>query len=169
MMEATQPTQTQPTQQAPYTQPQESQDDNHICRLICTTGQYQQFDLNKARPTSTPVQGQKKTWVFGRNSECDCVLATCSRLSNRHFKLWLSLNDDTLWIQDTSTNGTYLNGSRLVKGSNYIVSQGDEISVGVGVPKDVIRFVVLFADKYNPSNSANSSVIRDEGIYKDSS
>ncbi|KAM9921801.1 hypothetical protein OXX59_006271 [Metschnikowia pulcherrima] len=167
MMEATQPTQTQPTQQAPYTQPQESQDDNHICRLICTTGQYQQFDLNKARPTSTPVQGQKKTWVFGRNSECDCVLATCSRLSNRHFKLWLSLNDDTLWIQDTSTNGTYLNGSRLVKGSNYIVSQGDEISVGVGVPKDVIRFVVLFADKYNPSNSANSSVIRDEGIYKD--
>lgn len=166
-MEPTQPTQTQPTQQSPQTQTQESQDANHICRLICTTGQYQYFDLNKAKPTKSSGLGSKKTWVFGRNSECDVVLSTCTRLSNKHFKLWYSLNDNTLWIQDTSTNGTHLNGNRLVKGSNYIVNQGDEISVGIGVPKDVIRFVVLFSDKYNPSNSVNNSVIKDEGIYKD--
>lgn len=165
-MEPTQPTQTQPTQQSPATQ-EETQDSNHVCRLICTSGQYQYFDLNKAKPTRTAGLASKKTWILGRNLECDFVLSTCTRLSNKHFKLWLNLSDNTLWIQDTSTNGTHLNGNRLVKGSNYIVNQGDEISVGIGVPKDVIRFVVLFSDKYNPSNSENNSVIKDEGIYKD--
>ncbi|SGZ54043.1 CIC11C00000000092 [Sungouiella intermedia] len=165
-MEPTQPTQTQPTQKSPPTQ-EETQDSNHVCRLICTSGQYQYFDLNKAKPTRTAGLATKKTWIFGRNSECDFVLSTCTRLSNKHFKLWLNLSDNTLWIQDTSTNGTHLNGNRLVKGSNYIVNQGDEISVGIGVPLDVIRFVVLFSDKYNPSNSENSSVIKDEGIYKE--
>lgn len=165
-MEPTQPTQTQPTQQSPATQ-EETQDADHVCRLICTSGQYQYFDLNKAKPTRAAGLTNKKTWIFGRNHECDFVLSTCTRLSNKHFKLWLNLSDKTLWIQDTSTNGTHLNGNRLVKGSNYIVNQGDEISVGIGVPKDVIRFVVLFSDMYNPSNSENNSVIKDEGIYKD--
>lgn len=164
-MEPTQPTQTQPTQQSPHSEA-ETTDKNHVCRLICTTGQYQSFDLNKVKPTRTAL-ATKKTWIFGRNADCDFVLSSCTRLSNKHFKLWLNLTDNTLWIQDTSTNGTHLNGNRLVKGSNYIVNQGDEISVGLGVPLDVIRFVVLFSDTYNPSNSVNSSVIKDEGIFKD--
>lgn len=163
----TQPTQTQPTQKSTASQNLEATDVNLICRLICTTGQYQFFDLSKIVPTRTPSTPTKKTWLFGRNSECDFVLSTCSRLSNRHFRLWLSLNDNTLWIQDTSTNGTYLNNNRLVKGSNYIVNQGDEISVGRGVATDVIQFVVLFSDSYNPSRSTNESVVKDEGIYKD--
>lgn len=167
-MDATQPTQTQPTQQsAPTQREDDTPDENHICRLICTTGQYRHFDLNKNAPTRTPALLLKKTWIFGRNAECDFVLSCCTRLSNKHFKLWLNVNDKTLWIQDTSTNGTHLNGNRIVKGSNYIVNQGDEIAVGVGVPKDVIRFVVLFSDAYNPLNSSNNLVIKDEGIYKD--
>lgn len=167
-MDATQPTQTQPTQQsAPTQREDEAFDENHVCRLICTTGQYRHFDLNKGAPTRTAPLLLKKTWLFGRNAECDFVLSCCTRLSNKHFKIWLNLSDKTLWIQDTSTNGTHLNGNRVVKGSNYIVNQGDEIAVGVGVPKDVIRFVVLFSDAYNPLNSANSLVIKDEGIYKD--
>lgn len=171
-MEFTQPTQTQPTQQSPATQTQGDGlvDKNHICRLICTTGQYQYFDLNSEKATRTSESNSKKIWLIGRNSECDIVLSSSSRYSNKHFKIWLNLNDKTLWIQDTSTNGTHLNGNRLVKGSNYILNQGDEIAVGVGVPADVFKFVVLFSDLFNPSkasNSNNSSVIRDQGIYKD--
>lgn len=171
-MEAVQPTETQPTQTQPTQKSTPSQnnvvhDVNHVCRLICTTGQYLFFDLDRTRPTKTPGATGKKIWTFGRNSGCDFVLNSCFRLSNKHFRLWLSLNDDTLWIQDTSTNGTYLNATRLVKGTNYIVTQGDEISVGVGKREDVARFVVLLSDKYNPSNSTNNSVSKDEGIYKD--
>ncbi|RKP30123.1 Pkinase-domain-containing protein [Metschnikowia bicuspidata] len=166
-MEVTQPTQTQPTQKSTPSQNNEVHDDaTHVCRLVCTTGQYLFYDLNQAAPISAGSTPGRKAWIFGRNKECDFVFSG-ARLSNRHFQLWLNLNDKTLWIQDTSTNGTYLNGNRLVKSSNYILNQGDEIAVGVGKPQDVIRFVVLFNDSWNPSNSTNQSVARDEGIYGD--
>ncbi|ODV70251.1 Pkinase-domain-containing protein [Hyphopichia burtonii NRRL Y-1933] len=171
-MEFTQPTQTQPTQQSPATQIQGDGivDNNHICRMICTTGQYQYFDLSKENPGKGNKDLSKKVWLFGRNIDCDFVLNSSTRLSNKHFKIWFNLNDSTLWIQDTSTNGTHLNGNRLVKGSNYILNQGDEVTVGVGVPKDIIRFVIVFADLYNPSknsNSHSSNSKKDQGIYKD--
>ncbi|CAK7891434.1 serine/threonine-protein kinase Rad53p [[Candida] anglica] len=162
-MESTQLTQTQPTQQSPLAEDGSlGLEKNIICRLICTTGQYNFFDLNIDKPS--------KVWVFGRNQDCDVVLTSCTRLSNRHFKLWFNQENTTVWIQDTSTNGTHLNNHRLVKGSNYILNQGDEIAVGVGVPKDIVKFVVLFADGYNPSksSSANGTVAtEDQGIYKD--
>lgn len=166
-MDPTQPTETQPTQQLAPTQ-DEARDPNQVCKLICTTGQYQLCELRLDLETRSPTIKGKKTWVFGRNPDCDFVFSELSsRISNKHFKLWLSVSDNTLWIQDSSTNGTHLNGNRLVKGSSYIVNQGDEISVGNGVAADVVRFLVLFADGFNPSHSANNSVIKDEGIYKD--
>lgn len=166
---ATQP-QTQPTQQSPLTQDGGSNglDKNIICRLICTTGQYNFFDLSI---TDLHQDSKSRVWTFGRNQDCDFVLTLCTRLSNRHFKLWFNQENKTVWIQDTSTNGTHLNNHRLVKGSNYILNQGDEIAVGVGIPKDVVKFVVLFADLYNPSKSTSSQnrtvAKEDQGIYKD--
>jgi serine/threonine/tyrosine protein kinase RAD53 len=165
-MDFTQPTQTQPTQQSLEVLSTSAEvDKNRVCQLICTTGQYSTFEVSQAKKT---VQG-KKTWIFGRNGECDLVLNTSSRLSNKHFKIWLNIQDKSLWIQDTSTNGTHLNNTRLVKGSNYILNQGDEISVGIGVPKDIITFIVVFTDQYNPSKLPhnNQNVLKSEGIYKD--
>ncbi|KAK6454277.1 kinase-like domain-containing protein [Scheffersomyces xylosifermentans] len=46
-----------------------------------------------------------------------------------------------------------------------MLNQGDELAVGVGIPKDVLRFVVLFSDPYNPAklpNSNNNSVVKDQ-------
>jgi hypothetical protein len=38
---------------------------------------------------------------------------------------------DGVWLQDAgSTNGTYLNGRRLIANQNYIVRDGDEIRLG---------------------------------------
>lgn len=46
-----------------------------------------------------------------------------------------------------------------------MLNQGDEISIGNGVKKDELRFVLLLSDLFNP-NHQNSN-IKDEGIYKD--
>lgn len=155
-VEATQAT--QPTQKSPNTQTGSMiADPNHLCRLICTTGQYTFFDLN--------IGGGKKSWIIGRNQENDFVLNNSTRYLNKHMKLWFNKEGKTLWIQDTSTNGTYLNNNRLVKGSNYMLNQGDEVSIGNGVKKDELRFVVLLSDLFNPLNQ--NSVVKDEGIYKD--
>lgn len=147
---------TQPTQQSEETQ--EKLDPNHLCRLICTTGQYTSFDLS--------ISNGKSTWIFGRNTENDIVLENSSRYLNRHFKLWFNKEGKSLWIQDMSTNGTFLNNNRLVKGSNYMINQGDEILIGKGVKKDELKFVMLFNELFNP-NSTNQSILSHEGIYKD--
>lgn len=155
----TQPTQTQPTQQSPMTQLETNEEDgNVIGRLICTSGQYQTFSL----------QVNKSQWVFGRNVDCDFVVNNSTRFLNKHFKLWINNNDKSLWIQDLSTNGTYLNNNRLVKGSNYMLNQGDEISMGNGIKKDEIKFVLLFSNGFNlAKNNGDKRMIADEGIYKD--
>ena len=152
----TQPTQTQPTQQSPATQEGVEPDNFYICRLVCTTRQNSHFDLTQDR----------SQWTVGRNKTCDIVLDSSTRFSNRHFKMWFNRHDKTLWIQDTSTNGTFLNGHRLVKGSNYMLNQGDEISVGNGVPKDVVRFLLLFLNQYNPMKTSTQEPI-EQGIHTD--
>lgn len=160
-------TQTQPTQQSPttQTQTQSKEDQNRICQLICSTGQFGNYDLNIN--DKTVVQG-KMTWYFGRDPNSDLQVASSSRISNKHFQIWFNFNDKSLWIKDTSTNGTHLNNSRLVKGSNYLLNQGDEIAVGIGRDEDVVRFVVVFGDKYNPAKLPDSTnTVKDEGIYKD--
>ncbi|EMG45361.1 Serine/threonine kinase Rad5-like protein [Candida maltosa Xu316] len=162
----TQPTQTQPTQQSPTTQTQTqgNDDPNRICQLICSTGQFKFYQLN----IPSNQKDGKIVWHIGRSPESDLQLASSTRISSKHFQIWFNISDSSLWIKDTSTNGTYLNGSRLVKGSNYLLNQGDEIAVGIGVDSDVVKFIVVFSDKFNPAMLPDSSSVgKDQGIYKD--
>lgn len=152
----TQPTQpTQATQAALDHLTQESIENGTICRLICTTGQLPNRDLK-------PKKNGSKEWFFGRNAACDITYTNTTRLSNKHFKIWSG--DSNVLIQDLSTNGTWVNNQRIVKGQNYILSQGDEISVGIGVPRDVVRFIVFFPKVQSHSNS-NAQI--EEGINKE--
>lgn len=133
----------------------------------------------------------KQEWIFGRNSNtCTYLLPVQStRISNKHFKLWINMgnksdnnnnndddnnntnnNNNNLMIQDLSTNGTWLNNSKLVQGRNYILTQGDEIAVGIGIEKDVVRFVVHLPNvilNKMLSNNLKSELPEDKGINKD--
>lgn len=133
-----------------------------VCRLICTTavdGKNTYIDVKLKEDNGTG----KQEWIFGRRTETsDYPIPTRSnRISNRHFKLWMNVqeknrsNDTNMMIQDMSTNGTWVNGSKLIKGTNYILTQGDEISIGIGIPADVVRFLVHF-----PKSMKNKSTLR---------
>ncbi|CCD25028.1 serine/threonine/tyrosine protein kinase RAD53 NDAI_0E02110 [Naumovozyma dairenensis CBS 421] len=149
---------TQPTQQATQaTQKfliqkfsQEQIDENIVCRIICTNGTIPIRDLKvKSIATiltmETPI---KKIWTFGRNANIvDYHLGDISRLSNKHFQILLG-EDGNLLIKDTSTNGTWLNGDRLRKDKNQLLSQGDEITVGVGVKDDILSLVLFINEKF---------------------
>ncbi|CCE63996.1 hypothetical protein TPHA_0G01600 [Tetrapisispora phaffii CBS 4417] len=147
---------TQPTQQATQaTQKflidkfsQERIDDNIVCRVICTSGQIQIRDLRAdIDQVIKEKQSIKKVWIFGRNPKCDYHLGDINRLSNKHFQLLLG-EDGNLLIKDISTNGTWLNGEKLEKNRNQIISQGDEITVGLGVASDVLSLVLFINDKF---------------------
>lgn len=139
--------QTQPTQP---TQPNNDDKNNNIAlqlqnenldsevliRLIGTRGIQKTIDLSN--------DTTKNEWIFGRNSKADVSFGVkIPRLSGSHFKIWYKNPKDVL-IQDLSTNGTYLNGKRLQKNTNYLLQMGDEISVGVGVPQDTLLFIVVY-------------------------
>ncbi|KAG7749552.1 hypothetical protein KL912_001553 [Ogataea haglerorum] len=179
--QASQPT--QPTQPSAWDAPgndvlaQELISSGVVCRLICTTS----TDICRGKGyidviLKTDTLDDKQEWIFGRRAEsCDYPLKTKSnRISNKHFKLWMTTKNShggangTLMIQDTATNGTWVNGTKLIKGTNYILTQGDEISIGIGVAADVIRFVVHFPKNGTrddtPERNSNSS---NAGIHMD--
>lgn len=189
---------TQPTQQSTQATQrylidkfsQEQIDDDVVCRVICTSGQLSLQDL-KVSPESVIQNHEsiKHTWIFGRNRGCDYFLGDISRLSNKHFLIMLA-EEGTLLLRDTSTNGTWLNGSRIQKDTNHILTQGDEITVGVGVTKDVVSLVIFLNDNFRRrlgelamvgnhgtngninkiqgiSSNPNSSRLELEGIHKD--
>lgn len=153
--EIIEPTQaTQATQQ--QTQPPALLvDPSVVCRLICATGQMGYVDL-RLKPDS---KERIHEWVFGRNDKCDYPLPReLLRLLNKHFKVWYSLEDKNLMVQDLLTNGTYVNNQRLVKGLNYILTQGDELAVGIGVSRDIIRWIVIFPNGNDDGESDRSGL-----------
>lgn len=150
-MNETQPTQlaTQATQRylvEKFTQ--ERLNENIVFRVICTTGQLPirdfEFDPLMVLTQREPI---KKRWTFGRNIQCEYHLGNITRLSNRHFVIMLG-EDGNLLLRDISTNGTWLNGQQIEKNTNQLLSQGDEISVGVGVTGDVVSLVIFINDRF---------------------
>ncbi|CCK72251.1 serine/threonine/tyrosine protein kinase RAD53 KNAG_0J01700 [Huiozyma naganishii CBS 8797] len=151
-MDGTQPTQqsTQMTQKFLVDKfTQEKISERIVVRIICTSGQNKIRDLEadpqKVLRTTSSI---KKVWTFGRNSATsDYHLGNIGRLSNQHFQILLG-EDGNLLLRDTSTNGTWLNGVRLEKGLNQVLSQGDEIRVGLGVAADTVSLVVFINDRF---------------------
>lgn len=147
---------TQPTQQATQATQrylvdkftQEHLNENIVFRVICTTGQIPIKDFS-VNPLSvfTKKEPIKKVWTFGRNTGCDYHLGNITRLSNKHFAIMLG-EDGNILLKDTSTNGTWLNGQQVEKNTNQLLSQGDEITVGLGVQADVVSVVIFVNDKF---------------------
>ncbi|QLQ81433.1 hypothetical protein HG537_0F01940 [Torulaspora globosa] len=147
---------TQPTQQSTQATQryliekfsQEQIDDSIVCRIICGSGQIPIRDLRADVGEIVREEAAiKKVWSFGRNPACDYHMGHITRLSNQHFKILLG-EDGNLLLRDCSTNGTWLNGQRVEKDRNQILSQGDEITVGVGVPEDTLTLVVFINEKF---------------------
>ena len=184
-MNGTQATQaTQPTQATQATQryliekfTQEQISENIVCRIICTSGttpiQDLSVDLQEVLAIHKPI---KKVWTFGRSPRADYRLTASNRYSNRHFEILLG-EDCNLLLRDTSTNGTYLNGQKVAKEQNQLLSQGDEISVGVGVAGDVTNLVVFINEKFrpayeraranSPANTTPNTALQQCGIHKE--
>ncbi|KAK9385661.1 kinase-like domain-containing protein [Lipomyces mesembrius] len=132
------------------------EDENILCTLVCLTGNIKNVVL-RMDETSIGFDGKsvtKKEWIFGRNSRCDVYMGEVKRVSNNHFRIWTrdpppNTNEPPIvLIEDVSTNGTFLNQSRLPRKRSCILSQGDEIGLGMGVPQDEIRFLINFGPAF---------------------
>eukprot|EP00158_Paraphelidium_tribonemae_P006944 Partr_v1_DN28045_c2_g1_i2_m57128 len=87
-------------------------------------------------------------YSFGRGSACDKIF-DASEISSVHCSIYRVLKDDNHWeyyVEDKSTNGTYLNGSRVGKGLVSSLAHDDEISMGERFSTKIIPKVPGFVD-----------------------
>lgn len=74
------------------------------------------------------------SYTFGRHNSCSYVLRS-PKISNVHCTItWRGGEPDgdpaEVLVYDSSTNGTYINGVRIGKGSHRLLEQGNELSFG---------------------------------------
>lgn len=69
--------------------------------------------------------------ILGRSRhQAEILLEGDPFISNRHCELFYDSMEMTFYIQDHSTNGTYINGSRLEKEKIYVLDEKQIITVG---------------------------------------
>lgn len=122
---------------------------------------------------SSCVKDPSLGFCFGRSvTRCDIILYPDERISNTHFRIYLK-SDGILMIQDTSTNGTIVNGKLIRKDKKYnspttqMLISGSIIQVVGSGPSPWIKFVVRipsrdeFQAQYNRNLALYLSHIRE--------
>eukprot|EP00128_Syssomonas_multiformis_P012683 Colp12_sorted_trinity150504_noHs@10962 len=73
----------------------------------------------------------KDSYLFGRNkAQCD-FLYDGPQISNKHCMVYKKIADDesiTAFIEDLSSNGTFVNGIKIGKGKTVVLNNNDEVS-----------------------------------------
>ena len=75
------------------------------------------------------IQASRKITI-GRSASVAELVVDEMHVSSKHCELYYSAVEHLFYIQDFSTNGTYLNGSRLRKGSMVTAKAGDQLALG---------------------------------------
>ena len=76
----------------------------------------------------------EKEYLLGRNETANIVLAGVKSISGNHLKLFRDSN--VTFIQDLSTNGTFVDGKKLVKNKTQIIKSGSKIVIYKPPKKD---------------------------------
>ncbi|XP_077995471.1 serine/threonine-protein kinase Chk2-like [Glandiceps talaboti] len=80
----------------------------------------------------------KEDYLFGRETSCDYCFDTpqvkknvtfFQALSKNHFRLFRDSSNSHTFIEDKSSNGTFLNGEKIGKNKKQVLNNNDEISL----------------------------------------
>ncbi|XP_043925720.1 E3 ubiquitin-protein ligase CHFR-like [Protopterus annectens] len=70
-----------------------------------------------------------REWTVGRKNGCDLSLPSNKLVSGNHCKIIADQTSGQVWLEDTSTNGTVINKSKVVKKQTYPLQSGDVIYI----------------------------------------
>lgn len=103
-----------------------------------------------------------KTYRIGRSSENDIVINDNSLMISRYHAVLKVYNRDVIYIEDSSTNGTYINGRKTIKGVETVVNWGDNVLFAGKIPLDWSMIERSFSNStdnrdYTEINSQNNS------------
>ncbi|RKP37723.1 kinase-like domain-containing protein, partial [Dimargaris cristalligena] len=104
--------------------------------LLSLSSKYPTFQLTKR----TAQTGQKGGYLLGRHRECDIRLDHL-QISNRHCQIYTVHTDgvEIVYIEDLSTNGTFVNGVRLRRHDQRRLYNDDTIMMTLVSPAEAPR------------------------------
>ncbi|XP_071789769.1 serine/threonine-protein kinase Chk2-like [Asterias amurensis] len=104
-------------------------------RLLPVGKTFVAVDLKETKEQS------KDEYIFGRDSLCDVTYTTqqmCNNpcyqaISKRHFRIYKEKKNNSVFvfIEDFSSNGTFLNGEKIGKGNKSVMKNNDEIALSM--------------------------------------
>ncbi|KND02797.1 CAMK protein kinase [Spizellomyces punctatus DAOM BR117] len=109
---------------------------------------YDDFLLSKALASheQNSAAPSRAGYLLGRHLECD-IRFTNPQISNRHCLIYkencwndhLNCMEECVFIEDLSTNGTFINGKHLGRNKQYRLQHGDEIQLAISDPQKTNR------------------------------
>ncbi|XP_002739437.1 serine/threonine-protein kinase Chk2-like [Saccoglossus kowalevskii] len=84
-----------------------------------------------------PLDLSKDEYLFGRDSSCDFSFDTKDLRKNSHFQALSKIHfrlykeDGHVFIQDKSSNGTFINGDKIGKNKKQALANNDEIALAI--------------------------------------
>ena len=71
---------------------------------------------------------QTGAFTIGRSKKCNHPVS-CRKVSHMHCVLYMTGNTPDVWLKDQSMNGTWVGASRIGKGQQVCLSNGDQVSL----------------------------------------
>ena len=108
--------------------------------------------------------------VIGRNPQDANIVLNSQYISNYHAEI-IQLDNGDIFLVDKSTNGTYLNGTKLTPGKEVAIRRGDSILFAdvpldwslideIRIPKDVKQIMSIGSHYMNTINVQGPNVSR---------
>eukprot|EP01112_Ceratiomyxa_fruticulosa_P014128 TRINITY_DN4022_c0_g2_i1.p1 TRINITY_DN4022_c0_g2~~TRINITY_DN4022_c0_g2_i1.p1 ORF type:complete len:433 (-),score=61.73 TRINITY_DN4022_c0_g2_i1:41-1339(-) len=106
--------------------------------------------LISLNPSFPNIELSNHEYVFGRQSICD-VQYTDLNISGKHCRVFLEGGNDggnshIAFIQDLSTNGTYVNGIKLGKNNRMLLTNRTEITLFLAKKPGQTKIAYLYQD-----------------------
>ena len=126
----------QKTQQAPYSLSDDDDSENEGNGASSAPprgwGRLVRLGAGHSSSDSTLIlerEGLENGYWFGRNSKCDVTLKQSPHVSSKHCIVYRNSNGSVLVQDNNSSNGTFVNGERLKRGSQKLLRHGDTLSL----------------------------------------
>jgi len=122
------------------------------------------LSINKLFPSINLVNNE---YSFGRGKKCDISLDTpdvrvskyFSNYSTTHLKITRDCEKNFVYVQDLSSNGTFINGDKIGKNKRHVLNNNDEIALASKANR-----VFVYIDANATEDSTIPDVVREKYV-----
>ncbi len=109
-----------------------------------------------------------KTYKIGRNPDNDIVISDDTLIVSRYHATLNVNSNGTITILDNSTNGTFINDSKVQKGVETYLSKGDEVRFGKVCRLDWSKIDIPTSNNFTQIENVQSPKVAAQEMFSNS-